>query len=141
MASAPRPRQNAAFSSSLTTAIDARAEGLAELHRGDAAATGGAEHDQFVALGDPTAIDEADPPGEVRDPEPGGLGGGESFGHREGAVGEGEALLGERAVPADERRDAHDVVAEREPVDALAERGDDPGRLLPEVKGSGGVSG
>ena len=48
---------------------DARAEGLAELHRGDATAAGGAEHDQFVALRDPTAVDEADPPGEVRDPE------------------------------------------------------------------------
>src|SRR4051794_28872908 len=109
---------------------DARAERTTELYCGDATAAGRAEHREHVAFGDATAVDEPDPSGEVRDPEAGGLGGAESLGYRERAVGEGEALLGERAVAADEGSDAHDVVADRQAVHALAHGGDHTGRLL-----------
>ena len=76
----------------------AGAERAAELDRGDPAAAGGTEHGQPVALGELTPVDEADPPGEVRDPEPGRLGVGEAVGNGERAVGRRQALLGERAV-------------------------------------------
>ena len=79
-------------------------------------------------------VDETDPPGEVRDPEPGRLGIGETVGHGERTGGRGQALLGERAVAPDERGHAHDPVADREP-DALPHRGDRAGGLLPRGEG------
>ncbi len=102
---------------------------MPELHRRDATAPGRAEHGQRVARGQPAAIDEPGPRGEVRDPESGGLGVGETGGNEESGVGADEALLRERTVSHPERGDAHDVVADRQ-VDPLSERGDDAGRLL-----------
>ena len=131
MASAPSPRQNSAFSSSLTTAIDAGAERVPELHRGDAAPARGPEHDQLVAGRDPAAVDEPDPAGEVRDPEAGGLGGGEAVGHCERAVGR-TARHSSANEPLPPMNDVTHMMwsPSAQPLDTLAQRGDHPGRLL-----------
>ena len=98
---------------------DAGAERAAELDRGDPAPAARTEHGQPVALDQAAPVDEPDPAGEVRDPEPGRLGVGEPLRNGERTVRRRQALLGERPVAADERRDAHDAVTHRE-ADALA---------------------
>ena len=77
---------------------DLRAERAPELDGGDATPAGGAEHDQPVACDDAAAVDETDPTGEVRDPEPRRLRVGEPRRDDERTVRPGQALLGERTV-------------------------------------------
>ena len=96
----------------------------------------GAEHGQPVARGDLAAVDEADPPGEVRDPEAGRLGIGEAVGNRKGGVRGDQAFLGEGAAPLPEHGDAHDPGADGD-VDTLAHRGHGAGGLLARGEGEG----
>ena len=96
-------------------------ERVPELHRGDAAPARGARARPARRL-PPIRPRSTSPIHPVRCgiQKPAASAVGETVGHGERAVGEREALLGERTVAPDERRHAHDVVAEREPLDSLA---------------------
>ena len=140
VASAPRLAAEVGLRLVAHDGDDASAERLAELHGGDAAAPGGAEHGEPVALADLPRSTSPIHPVMCGIQNPAADGVVERLGHRERRAGVGQAVLGERPVALDEPADRHHPVPTG--VSTPSPTADTtPAISCPGVNGRGGVSG
>src|SRR5580704_14734705 len=105
-------------------------KGPAELHCSDPAATCRSEHGYPLAPFETSAVDQADPCGEVGYPEAGGVDRAQAGWNGEGPLRGSQIFLGERTVAVHEAGGRHDSRPEGH-VDVRTHGTDDAGNLLP----------